>query len=793
MASSLADHLRALPDDGLMALIRMRPDLVVPPPADFSALAHRAQSRVSVARVLDGLDRFTLEVLDALRYTRDGHTTSVEAVLTLTATAGVEAARVRSAIDQLRALALVFGTEQALRVVGAVDEVTSPYPAGLGRPAAELDPEAAALVADPAGLRRALLAAPPAARAVLDRLAVGPPIGAVTPANLAPGADSPVRWLVDAHLLVPVAVDAVELPNEVGLLLRRDAGPLGVMHPDPPVLTSTPRDPAAIDRAGAGQVLEVVRNAEALLEVVSADPPSVLRSGGLGIRDLRRLAKAVGVDEATAGVLVEVVTAAGLLGEETIGSEGVFLPTPAYDTWRGTGIAARWRRLAMAWLAMTRAPALIGQRDERDKLINALSPEVTRPHAPAQRRAALDVLAGLPPGITPAADDVVDALAWREPRRVPVSRDPQRGATNGVITSLTEAALVGVTGSGGLTSYGRLLLQEALTAGDDDDPLGLHAPEGTDAGATGRLDELLPPPVDHVLLQADLTMVVPGPPEPMLAAELDLVGVAESASVFRVTPDSIRRSLDAGYSAADLHALFARRSRTPVPQTLTYLIDDVARRHGGLRVGSAAAYIRSDDEALIAEVLADRRLAGLSLRRLAPTVLASRQPIARVLEALRGAGFPPVQEDATGAAVLTRPKVRRAPPRPTYTFRRVEDPMAALRLTTPRLAGLIEQMRHGDAAARAARRAPVTVRPSGNLNGAAHTQALETLQQALRERSRVWVGYVDAHGAPASRLVRPVSMGSGYLRAEDERTEMLHTFALHRITAAVLEDDGDLS
>ena len=33
-----------------------------------------------------------------------------------------------------------------------------------------------------------------------------------------------------------------------------------------------------------------------------------------------------------------------------------------------------------------------------------------------------------------------------------------------------------------------------------------------------------------------------------------------------------------------------------------------------------------------------------------------------------------------------------------------------------------------------------------------------------------------------------VSIGAGYLRAEDERTEMLHTFALHRITAAVLED-----
>src|SRR5207253_5339500 len=98
------------------------------------------------------------------------------------------------------------------------------------------------------------------------------------------------------------------------------------------------------------------------------------------------------------------------------------------------------------------------------------------------------------------------------------------------------------------------------------------------SSAVGALDALLPAPVDHVLLQTDLTMVVPGPPEPGLAAELDVIGVVESASVYRVTTDSVRRSLDAGYTAAELHALFARRSRMPVPQTLTYLIDDVARR-----------------------------------------------------------------------------------------------------------------------------------------------------------------------------------------------------------------------
>ena len=50
MATNLAEHLRALPGEALGALLQLRPDLVVPVPADLSALAARAQSRGSVGR-----------------------------------------------------------------------------------------------------------------------------------------------------------------------------------------------------------------------------------------------------------------------------------------------------------------------------------------------------------------------------------------------------------------------------------------------------------------------------------------------------------------------------------------------------------------------------------------------------------------------------------------------------------------------------------------------------------------------------------------------------------------------
>lgn len=360
---------------------------------------------------------------------------------------------------------------------------------------------------------------------------------------------------------------------------------------------------------------------------------------------------------------------------------------------------------------------------------------------------------------------------------------------------LAEAAQLGVTGLAALTSYGRLLLADVTDADErGGDPLGLlsEAESGDPSTAVRALDALLPAPVDHFLVQADLSVVVPGPPDPALAGELDVIAEHESAggaSVHRVTTASVRRALDAGYTADDLHALFRRRSRTPIPQGLTYLVDDVARKHGGLRVGSAGAYVRSDDEALLTEVLADRRLEPLAFRRLAPTVLVTPYQVNRMLVALRDAGYAPVPEDASGAAVLARPKSRRAPGR-TPVATRALDPLATPKLAMPRLLGVVEQIRRGDAAARAARRAPAVVRgtPGGPAPVTGHGEALAVLQQAVRDKALVWVGYVDAHGATASRLVRPVSMGAGYLRAEDERTEMLHTFALHRITAAVLED-----
>jgi Helicase conserved C-terminal domain/WYL domain len=742
--ATLAAWLRTRTDEQLGALLAARPDVARPAPSDVVALASRLAVPVSVDRALDELDAATLQVLDVVLL---APTDGVPAEHLVAELPGLPEEVVAAAVDTLTTRALLWG-DDVLRAPDPVRRAVR-YPAGLGRRAVELR---VPLPADPAA---AVAELAPEERAVLERLAGERPVGHL-PDTPADGARSPARRLLQRGLLARIDALNVELPRELGLLLRGDRpyGPPRV-RPQP---AGTGRDPAIVDRQAAGAALESVGRIGELLALLEEEPAGLLRSGGVGVRDQKRLARALHVPEPEAGWLLELAFVAGLLD---VGGphRDEWLPTHAYDLWREQDLPDRWALLAAGWLAGTRLPSLVGQRDMGGKAVNPLSPDLVRHTAPAIRRSTLAALAEYPPGTGLAPDDLVALLRWRTPRRA------DRLAP--VPDVLTEAARLGVVVGGVLSTAGRGL----LTAGED------RAAEG--------MRGLLPEPVDHVLAQPDLSLVAPGPLVAELADTLAVVADIESsggATVFRVSDASVRRALDVGWSATDLHDFFARASRTPVPQALDYLIDDVARQHGRLRVGSIECYVRSDDYGLLSQVLSDRRTASAELRRLAPGVLVSGLGADEVLTVLREAGYAPAGESA-GGAVLTRP-----PARPRAAGRRTgpEPSPVGRPLAGDELAATVRELWAGDAALAARRTEPVRQIP-----GVTTASTLELLSRAVREGLPVWLGYVDAQGSGSQRVVRPVSLVGGFLQGYDERRGENRTFAVHRITSVALVEEDE--
>ncbi|WP_030043581.1 helicase-associated domain-containing protein, partial [Streptomyces resistomycificus] len=393
--------------------------------------------------------------------------------------------------------------------------------------------------------------------------------------------------------------------------------------------------PQVVDATAAGQAYTALATVEELLKDWDEGGPAVLRAGGLSVRDLKRTAVALDVSEPVAAFWVELAYAAGLLASDGEADER-YAATPDHDEWLEQPAAERWSRLAQAWLTATRTSGVVGGRDAKDRTLSALGPGLDRSAAPEVRHRVLSLLAGLPEGTSPSAESVLARLGWERPLRGP---QPDEGLRARIARwTLSEAELLGVTGRGALSTQGRALLGAPAPKAPAPEPEGPgdklpvhhHAPpaaeplspaeQATAAAAAARvLAPLLPEPLDHVLLQADLTAVAPGPLKRPLAEMLDVLAEVESkggATVYRFTPGSVRRALDSGRAASDLHAFLAEHSRTPVPQPLAYLIDDVARRHGHLRVGAASAYVRCDDDALLNEIMADKRAAGLRLRRL---------------------------------------------------------------------------------------------------------------------------------------------------------------------------------
>ena len=118
---------------------------------------------------------------------------------------------------------------------------------------------------------------------------------------------------------------------------------------------------------------------------------------------------------------------------------------------------------------------------------------------------------------------------------------------------------------------------------------------------------------------------------------------------FRLSRESVRGYLDRGRPAEEMIAFLEARSRTPLPDVVRRLVEEVSTRYGHIRVGEAEAYVAVDDPHLLEEVLASRKLSPLVDRRLGPTVaIVKKRNLDALVKALRAAGyFPSVDEGSS--------------------------------------------------------------------------------------------------------------------------------------------------
>ena len=834
-------HLTALPDREVAALLVARPDLAAPPSSSFLALATRAGAPGSIEHALAGLDAPTLAVAEAVvalnRPDESGRAggagpTTVAAVAGNRRAGGdggasgepagseplgdpadhpadpasaasvdlaglvadhlpLPAEQVTEALEHLGRLALVIEG----RPVAALEAAFGPHPFGLGPWAAEplsaeqLPPTLEELSEEAAGGKPVI---PAASVEMLQALTWGPPAGTLRAGSTAPGAAPLIErgWLErssDAH-----GRTRFILPRQVALALR--GGRLtreSLTAPEAGNLETVGTDVIASESSFHAE--EAARLVAALLEEWGREGGTIRRTGGVSARALARTADAIDLEADAAARIIEIAASAGLLGLDDDGA--TWVPSSQAAGWLTDSLPQRWAPLALAWSGSARTPWLTGTRDDDGTLRAVLSPDLEAGWAARLRARVLALLGDLPPGASATPAFVRAALTWRSPRRTIPG-----GAISAV---LAEAETLGITGGGALTEAGRILARRAAASLDEQDPGLSGVPGGpTDPGDAGRAEDAggnphaeplsddealtaleaalaadLPAAVEMILVQSDLTAIVPGRPAPELAALLERTSVVESrggALTVRFTPESVRGALDVGYRAEEITQEIGRYSPTPLPDSLSVLIQDAARHHGAVRVRAVSALLRVGDEATAAGLLAEPRLRDLGLDQVAPGILVATASAGQVLRELRATGLAPVTEDASGHLVVgpaTAQQARRAPeparPGSEHSVRRRRP--GRRELTT-----LVGRLRVGQEALQAAGETAVATDP---------VHALAVLRQAQSSRSRLRLRLAGPDGAVQERQVRVMAVEPGRVRLRDVVRETELTVAVHRIVS----------
>lgn len=784
VSGSFAEYLAGLDEAALTGLLRARPDVRAEPiPRGFEQLAQRLCGPDSLVAALRSIDRDAVLVGQAVAAL--GPLATVETVAGLVSAPDQDAPEkaVSDAIGELRGRGLAWleagticlperlaehwaaeigdGRPLALLAKSAlVDDVRTAADAlgvevdGLRKP--ELIARLVDVASDARAMADVVRRLPKPARDRLKQMRHR--YNQIYLGYAEPAATGAERALAAAGLALRVN-GRLEVSREIEVaswLAQRDLLLTG--QPRVPSAAATSESTLAAAQAAAADLL---RGITALLDEARAHSIVALKKGGVGPRERSRLAARLALPVEILLLGIDLAYAAGLLGRADTG----YAPTDRYAAWREAPPAHQWSALATAWLVLEHAPTSreIGGGKE-------LAPPLPLASAAGGlRRAMLRAARG---GLSlRAAGEHIDwffPLHGYEPGQL---RDKAAAA-------IREAELLGVAVADVLTDCGEqlaALLDGDLATAEPADAVGamdtVTAMDTVDALAA-RVAGVLTERPCTVILQSDLTAVVSGQPTTAVSRLLGTAAVSESrgtAGVWRFSPASVRAAFDAGWTAAGLLADMAAVSERAVPQPLEYLVKDVARLHGKIRVRGMRSCVVAE-EALISEILHTRSLAKLSLARVAPTVLSSPHEPHEVLARLRAAGLSPVAEDATGTVIVEQQREHRAaaPRSPARATSRARPRMDAETLAAQLLADPVGTNSGGAASGGAGNGGADTSETSARLAqlnpGLTDTEII-LLADAIEAQRDVLISYRNKAGNRTVREIQPRQLYGRWLDA----------------------------
>jgi len=449
---------------------------------------------------------------------------------------------------------------------------------------------------------------------------------------------------------------------------------------------------AEIDRDCGSHAFEAM---QAITELIFDFDQHLVREvskGSLGLPDLKRLAAHLGKPKEYVRALFELARLAGVVAI----SHKRFQPTALADEWITQDPIWRWKLLAQAWREM----AGVAQLTELQLQFK------THPN-----RSVAELV----------------AMAFPFLHLAPSSR----------IAKLAELAdYIGLSATHPASWFAKVLA-------------------GSVPEAAKLLGPQLPTQQERIIIQADLSIIAPGPLRSSIEAQIRQFADTENiglASGYRISPLSISTGLEEGMSETQIREILEKLSGVALPQPVDYLLRESAERFGRIKIQSQpkGSRVTTSDQLLEKQLLMDSKLKQL-LFSSSDNGLSTPIDSEALYHSLRENGYLAIRIDADGKTIA-----------PSAAHRDLE--------LTANFAAQLERLRNQELA---------------NTEQSPQSDMERKIQLALRSKSTLEIE-INANGKLMTFFLEPIGVANGRLRARDRKADIERTLPVSAITSITI-------